>query len=152
MQLALGQARKAAAAAEVPVGALIVKDGLILGRGYNLRQSRQDVTLHAELIALRQACRRLGSWRLTECDIYVTLEPCLMCAGAIIQARLRTLYFAASDPKTGACGSFTDVFALQHNHKVTVVPGLLAEESRALLQDFFQQRRQQSKSDQLKRD
>ena len=135
MRLALSQARKAGAAGEVPVGAVIVRDGLILGRGYNLRQPRQDVTLHAEMIALRQACRRLGSRRLPDCDIYVTLEPCLMCAGAIIQARLRSLYFAAPDPKTGACGSFTDVFSLKHNHFVTVVPGLLASECRLLRHD-----------------
>lgn len=141
MRLAITQARKADRADEVPVGAIIVRDGVILGRGYNRRESRQDVTLHAEMTAIRQACRRLGSWRLDGCDLYVTLEPCIMCAGAIVQARIRTLYYGADDPKTGACGSITDVFSLRQNHQVAVQSGLLASECSVLLKDFFRRRR-----------
>ena len=141
MRLAIRQARRADRMDEVPVGAVVVHQGVVVGRGHNLRESRQDVTLHAEIMAIRQACRRLGRWRLEGCDLYVTLEPCIMCAGAIIQARIRTLYYGADDPKTGACGSLTDLFSLRHNHRVTVVPGLLAAESSALLKVFFQRRR-----------
>jgi len=141
MKLAITQAKKADRADEVPVGAVVVRDGIVLGRGYNRRESRQDVTLHAELAAIRQACRRLGSWRLDECDLYVTLEPCIMCAGAIVQARIRTLYYGADDPKAGACGSITDVFSLRQNHKVEIHSGLLAPECSALLKDFFRRRR-----------
>jgi tRNA(adenine34) deaminase len=141
MKRALYQARKADQLEEVPVGAVIVYKDRIIARGHNLRQSRQDVTLHAEMIALRQACRRLSSWRLEDCDIYVTLEPCIMCAGALIQARIRSLYFGARDPKTGACGSFVDLFALRHNHEVHVQGDILADESTRLLQAFFSRRR-----------
>lgn len=141
MKRALYQAKKADQLEEVPVGAVIVYKDRIIARGHNLRQSRQDVTLHAEMIALRQACRRLSSWRLEDCDIYVTLEPCIMCAGALIQARIRALYFGACDPKTGACGSLVDLFALRHNHTIEVQGGILADESTRLLQDFFSRRR-----------
>ena len=141
MRLAIRQARRADRMDEVPVGAVVVHQGVVVGRGHNLRESRQDVTLHAEIMAIRQACRRLGRWRLEGCDLYVTLEPCIMCAGAIIQARIRTLYYGADDPKTGACGSLTDLFSLRHNHRVTVVPGLLAAESSALLKVIFRRRR-----------
>ncbi|MDW7656341.1 MAG: tRNA adenosine(34) deaminase TadA [Bacillota bacterium] len=141
MRLAINQAKKADRADEVPVGAVVVRDGVILGRGFNRRESRQDVTLHAELVAIRQACRRLNSWRLDDCDLYVTLEPCIMCAGAIVQARIRTLYYGAADPKAGACGSITDVFSLRQNHQVDVRSGLLASECSALLKGFFRRRR-----------
>jgi tRNA(adenine34) deaminase len=141
MRLAINQARKADRADEVPVGAVVVHAGKIIGRGYNRRESRQDVTLHAEMIALRQASRFLKSWRLDGCDLYVTLEPCIMCAGAIVQARIRTLYYGAVDPKAGACGSITDVFSLRQNHKVDVHAGLLAAECSALLRNFFLRRR-----------
>lgn len=141
MQLAIRQAQKADAAGEVPVGAVVVRDGVILGRGYNQRESRQDVTLHAEMAAIRQACRRLNSWRLDGCDLFVTLEPCVMCAGAIIQARIRTLYYGTDDPKAGACGSLVDLFSLRQNHSVEVRSGLLAETCSALLKNFFQRRR-----------
>ena len=141
MLLAVRQAQKAKEAGEVPVGAIVVRDGVVLGRGYNRRESRQDVTLHAEMIAIRQACRRLNSWRLDACDLYVTLEPCIMCAGAIIQARIRTLHYGSDDPKAGACGSLVDLFSLRQNHSVEVRSGLLAETCSALLKDFFQQRR-----------
>ena len=135
------QAQKAKEAGEVPVGAIVVRDGVVLGRGYNRRESRQDVTLHAEMIAIRQACRRLNSWRLDACDLYVTLEPCIMCAGAIIQARIRTLHYGADDPKAGACGSLVDLFSLRQNHSVEVRSGLMAETCSSLLKNFFQRRR-----------
>ena len=108
MKLALNQARKAMKAGETPVGAVLVCAGRVLGRGYNRREASADVTQHAELMAIRQASRRLGTWRLDGCDLYVTLEPCIMCAGAIVQARIRTVYYGAADPKAGACGSVVD--------------------------------------------
>lgn len=141
MRQALHQADLARKVDEVPVGALVVCQGQIIGRGYNKRESGYDVTLHAEMIAIRQACRYLKSWRLDQCDLYVTLEPCVMCAGAIQQARIRTLYYGADDPKTGACGSVVDVFSLPSNHQVTVVKGILKKESSELLQSFFRQKR-----------
>jgi len=141
MRRALALAARAARQGDVPVGAVVVCDGMIVGRGYNRREQRQDATEHAEMMALRQASRRLGSWRLDRCDLYVTLEPCVMCAGAIIQSRIRSLVFGAKDPKAGACGSITSIEALSHNHVVSVQGGILAGESRALLLDFFRQRR-----------
>ncbi|MBP8989984.1 MAG: tRNA adenosine(34) deaminase TadA [Clostridia bacterium] len=144
MQLALHQARSADRIGEVPVGAIIVHEGHIIGRGYNQRETRKDVTLHAEIIAIRQACRHLNSWRLQDCDLYVTLEPCIMCAGAIVQARIRTLIYGAQDPKAGGCGSVVNIPALPLNHVVLVQGGLMAEESAELLRQFFQRRRRQS--------
>jgi tRNA(adenine34) deaminase len=146
MNRALDQARQAGLRDEAPVGAVVVCAGRLVGRGFNLRETRQDVTLHAEIMAIRQACRRLGSWRLDACDLYVTLEPCLMCAGAIIQARIRTLYYGAADPKAGACGSVLNALAIPFNHPVTVCGGLLAEESAHLLHTFFRQRRKFDKA------
>ena len=142
MRQALQLAGKALRLDEAPVGAIVVLDDVVIGRGFNLRETRQDVCLHAEIMAIRQACRRLGSWRLDGCDLYVTLEPCVMCAGAIIQARIRSVCFGARDPKAGACGSMTDIFALPHNHQVQVTGGLLAQESADLLTGFFRRRRQ----------
>ncbi len=141
MHAALRQAQKARALNEPPIGAVVVHAGRIIGRGCNQRESRQDVTLHAEMIAIRQASRRLGSWRLDGCVLYVTLEPCLMCAGAIIQARIGQLVYGAKDPKAGACGSLTDVFGLPLNHQTAVVPDVLAAECAAVLRDFFRSRR-----------
>ena len=146
MRAALREARKAARLGEVPIGAVIVHEGRIIGRGGNRRETRQDVTLHAELVAIRQACRRLGSWRLTDCRLYVTLEPCIMCAGAIVQARIGGLYYGTSDPKAGAAGSIVDIFAIRQNHWVQVQGGLLADSCRAILQDFFRERRQVDKT------
>lgn len=141
MQAALREARKAARCGEVPIGAVIVKDGVIIGRGGNRRETRQDVTLHAELVAIRQACRRLGSWRLNDCQLYVTLEPCIMCAGAIVQARIRDVYFGTTDPKAGAAGSIVDIFAIRQNHVVQIAGGLLAADCQSILRDFFRARR-----------
>lgn len=142
MQAALRLAREGGSLGEVPVGAVVVKDGEILGRGYNAPVSRQDPTAHAEIVALRDAAHQLGNYRLPGCVLYVTLEPCAMCAGAIIHARISRLVFGARDPKTGACGSVVNLFAEPRlNFHVTVEEGLLAGECGALLSHFFAARR-----------
>lgn len=146
MKSALILAKKAHQAEESPVGCVIVHDGKIIARGYNLRQSRQDVTLHAEMTAIRKACRRLGSWRLEDCDLYVTLEPCYMCSGAIIQARMRHVYFGASDPKAGAVVSKNHLFDLDHNHHVEYTGGILEEPCRTELTEFFRGLRSKKKA------
>ncbi len=145
MNLALNQARKAAAAGETPIGAVIVHEGRVIGRGRNRRETRQDATEHAEIMAIRQACRRLKSWRLPDCDLYVTLEPCLMCAGAIINARIRRVVFAATDPKGGACGSVIAAHSLPLFHTLVCEQGPLAAESSELLRRFFQALRQRDR-------
>lgn len=142
MQEALKLAAQAAAAGEVPVGAVVVRDGVIVGRGYNQPISGTDPSAHAEIMAMRDAGKTLGNYRLADCDLYVTLEPCVMCSGAIMHARIRQVIYGARDPKTGACGSAIDLFAQAHlNHHAKVNGGMLADESVALLQDFFSQRR-----------
>jgi tRNA(adenine34) deaminase len=142
MSAALALAADAAAAGEVPVGAVVVKDGDIVGRGYNHPITAHDPTAHAEIVALRDAAERLGNYRLGGCELYVTLEPCLMCAGAIMHARVAQLIYGAADPKTGACGSVVDVFAQGRlNHHTGVVGGILGTEAAALLQRFFAARR-----------
>lgn len=143
MRLALDQAHNAWALSEVPVGAVIVKDKKVLATGFNQPIGTADPTAHAEVRAMRAAAQLLGNYRLTECELYVTLEPCAMCAGAMQHARIKRLVFGASDPKTGACGSVVDLFAEpQLNHHTTVRPGVLAEESRQLLSSFFVERRE----------
>lgn len=143
MAQALREAEKARRKGEAPVGAVVVRDGRIIARGHNERELRRDATLHAEMTAIRRACKKLGSWRLTDCDLYVTLEPCTMCAGAIIQARLRTLYIGTSDLKAGAAGSVIDVFRVKtFNHRVDVVWGLMQDECSAILTDFFRELRE----------
>lgn len=142
MRQALYWAKKAAAQGEVPVGCVIVKDGRIIARGYNRREQKQDPTEHAEMMAIRSAARRLGSWRLEDCSIYVTLEPCFMCVAAIQQARIPRLYFGALDPKAGAVfsqGRHYDEHVL--NHRSEVSGGILADECAAVLKDFFKQLR-----------
>ena len=142
MQEALALARAAAAAGEVPVGAVIVKDGQVIGRGYNQPISRHDPSAHAEVMALRDAAQHLSNYRLTNCDLYVTLEPCCMCVGAMMHARIARVVFGAADPKTGACGSVINLFADDRlNHHAEVTGGLLADESALILKDFFAQRR-----------
>lgn len=142
MQEALRLAAQAAAAGEVPVGAVVVHDGAIVGRGYNQPIAGNDPTAHAEVMAMRDAGRALGNYRLAECDLYVTLEPCVMCAGAIMHARIRRVIYGARDPKTGACGSAIDLFSQPHlNHHAEVGGGMMADEAVALLQDFFARRR-----------
>ena len=142
MREALALAREAAAAGEVPVGAVVVKEGAVIGRGYNRPVSGRDPTAHAEIIALRDAAERIGNYRLADCALYVTLEPCAMCAGAIMHARVARVVYGAADPKTGACGSVVDLFAENRlNHHATVTAGVMATEAGALLQDFFSLRR-----------
>jgi tRNA(adenine34) deaminase len=138
MREALKQARRALAKAEAPVGAVVVKDGKVVARGHNERETKQDATLHAELTAIRRACKKLGSWRLVGCELYVTLEPCAMCAGAIVLARLDRVVFGAADPKAGACGTVLDVLnAPGLNHRPLVRSGVLRDACAAILTDFF---------------
>jgi tRNA(adenine34) deaminase len=145
MRLALDFARQAANKGEVPVGAIVVKDGVVIGRGANAPIQNHDPSAHAEIIALREAARHLGNYRLVDCTLYVTLEPCAMCSGAIQHARITKLVFGASDPKTGACGSVVNLMnEPKLNHHTEVVGGILAEECGALLSSFFKQRRQQA--------
>lgn len=145
MELALEQAALAAAAGEVPVGALVIKDGEIVGRGHNRNLLDDDPTAHAEIVALRQAAARLGNHRLTGCTMVATIEPCAMCAGALIHARIARLVYGASDPKAGAAGSVLQI--INHpglNHKMEVTSGVLTGKCSAVLQDFFRQKRQQT--------
>jgi len=138
MDLALAEAAKAGRSGEVPVGAVIVRDGQVLGRGRNQVEQKQDASRHAEMIAIRQAARRLKSWRLEQCDLYVTLEPCAMCAGAIVWSRIRRVVFGARDPKAGACGSVVDVVGNPRlNHRPAIREGVRQTECRQLLQEFF---------------
>jgi len=142
MALALLEARKAWDRGEVPVGAVVVKDGEVVATGYNQPIGRHDPTAHAEIMALRAAADKLGNYRLPGCELYVTLEPCAMCSGAMMHARLARVVFAAGDPKTGVCGSVLDLFALEQlNHHTAVVGGVLAEEAGAMLKGFFAERR-----------
>lgn len=146
MRAAVAEAKKAAQKGECPIGAVIVLDGKILARGHNLRETKECVINHAEIIAIQKANKKLGSWRLDGCDLYVTLEPCAMCAGAIIQSRIRSVYFGAFDSKAGACGSVTDLFVPGlFNHTVAVSGGIQKEECGALLSDFFRNLRSQKK-------
>jgi len=142
MKEALAEANKAFAIGEVPVGCVIVREGKIIARGYNRRETDQHVFHHAEMMAMDQACKILGSWRLDDCTLYVTLEPCVMCSGAMIQARLNRCVYGALEPKSGAHQSVINVFHPEYNHQVNVEPGVLAEESGRLLKTFFKQLRQ----------
>ena len=142
MEVALDEARAALAHDDVPVGAVVVAAGEVVGRGHNERELRQDPTAHAEILALREASRALGSWRVLDAVLYVTLEPCAMCAGAIVLARVPRVVFGAPDPKAGAAGSVLDVLAEPRlNHRPDVAGGLLADESASLLRAFFASRR-----------
>ncbi len=142
MSRALELARHAESQGEVPVGAVIVLNDEIIGEGWNHPITAHDATAHAEIMALRQACERQNNYRLPGADIYVTLEPCVMCAGALVHARINRLFYATSEPKTGAAGSCIDVFSLPNlNHRVDCESGLLAEESSTMLRDFFRARR-----------
>jgi len=142
MREALRLAAEGAEQGEVPVGALVVKDGKIIGRGYNAPISGKDPTAHAEIRALREASKHVGNYRLEGCTLYATLEPCAMCAGAIIHARIARLIYGAADPKTGACGSVVDLFSEKKlNHHTEVTSGVLAAEAGKLLSDFFAARR-----------
>lgn len=148
MRAALDLAGQAEAAGEVPIGAVVVKGGEIVGRGFNAPISRRDPSAHAEMMALRDAAQWLDNYRLVGCELFVTLEPCLMCAGAIMHARIARVVYGARDPKTGACGSVMDVFAERRlNHHTEVTGGVLAEECGAVLSDFFARRRAQQKAE-----
>ena len=147
MKEALKEAQKAYDKLEVPVGAVIVKDGKIIARAYNQKEEKNDTTNHAEILAIKKASKKLGSWRLTDCDMYVTLEPCSMCAGALIQSRIRKVYIGASDEKTGACGSVLNLLEdYKFNHKVEVEKGVLQEECENVLKEFFKELRKIKKS------
>lgn len=142
MQLALDQAQNAALVGEVPVGAVLLRNGVIIATGYNHPIGSHDPTGHAEIRAIRAAAELSGNYRLPDCELFVTLEPCAMCAGAIMHARLKRVVFGAADPKTGACGSVVDLFANpQLNHHTEVVGGVLGETAGAMLKAFFQERR-----------
>jgi len=137
MKEALKEAKKAYKIGEIPVGAIIVYNDQIIARGYNKREKNQSTISHAELEAIKKANKKIGSWRLEDCILYVTLEPCAMCAGAIIQARIKEVYYSAKDPKTGALGSVINLFDHKFNHQVLYHGGLLEEQSKNLIQSFF---------------
>ena len=146
MKAAMQEAAAAEGLAEVPIGAVVVKDGEIIGRGHNLRETDQDPTAHAEMIAIRQAAQKLGSWRLIDCSLYVTLEPCVMCMGAIILARIPQLVYGCRDPKAGAVGSIYNLSTDERfNHQVQVREGVLQQECSTQLSSFFRRLRQQKK-------
>jgi tRNA(adenine34) deaminase len=146
MRLAIELAQQAAAAGEVPVGAIVIKDGVVIGSGGNSPIDTHDPTAHAEITALRDAAKNIGNYRLVGCSLYVTLEPCAMCTGAIQHARIARLVFGASDPKTGACGSVVNLLAEPKlNHHTEMFSGVLAQECGAMLSEFFKQRRIKNK-------
>ena len=137
MRIAISLAQEAAQDGEVPIGAVVVREGQIISTGRNRREKGKNALLHAELEAIYSACKALGGWRLWQCELFVTLEPCPMCAGAIINARLRRVVYGAKDAKAGSCGSVINLFELPYNHKPACEGGLLAEECAALLTEFF---------------
>lgn len=142
MKIALDEAKKAEAMDEVPVGAVVVRNGIVVSKAFNTRETSKDATCHAEITAIKRACEFLGGWRLTGCDMYVTLEPCLMCSGAILQARIEKLYIGTMDPKAGAAGSVINVFEdYWFHHKCEIYTGILQEECSYILKDFFKKKR-----------
>ena len=142
MKLAIKEAKKAYEKQEIPIGVLIVKEGKIISRAYNLKETKQDTIEHAEIRAIKKASKKLGTWRLNGCEMYTTLEPCPMCAGAIIQARIKKLYIGTMDEKTGAAGSKLNIFEdFTFNHKVEVETGILEKECKQILQSFFKELR-----------
>lgn len=145
MEEAIREARKAEALKEVPIGAVIVKDGHIIGRGHNLRETTLDPTAHAEMIAIREASAALGAWRLLDCTLYVTLEPCPMCAGAIVQSRIKTVVYGTPDPKAGCAGTLMNLLQENRfNHRTELVENVLQEQCSGLLTDFFRRLRGKS--------
>ena len=142
MKEALKEAKKAYKKLEVPVGAVIVKDGEIIARAHNLKETKNDTTKHAEILAIQKASKKLDAWRLEECEMYVTLEPCTMCAGAIINSRIKKIYIGTKDPKAGACGSVLNLFDdYKFNHKVEYEIGIMQKECEKILKDFFKELR-----------
>ncbi len=150
MHLAIEQAKLAAKEGEVPVGAVVAKHGIPVAFGHNRRESDKSALAHAELLAIQSACEALGGWRLWECELFVTLEPCPMCAGAIVNSRLRRVVYGASDAKAGCCGSVVNLFDLPFNHSPIIEGGLLQDECRAELQFFFKSLRKQKKGTEKK--
>ena len=149
MKEALKEAKKAFEKEEVPVGAVIVKNGKIIARAHNLKETKNSSICHAEILALQKACKKLGAWRLTDCDMYVTLEPCAMCTGALINSRIRKLYIGTNDEKTGACGSKINLLEdVIFNHKVEINSGLMQNECECLLKKFFMMLRETKKIEQ----
>ena len=146
MKEAIRQAKKAAALKEVPIGCVIVHDGKIIARGYNRRTVDKNVLAHAEIIAMRKACRIIGDWRLEDCTMYVTLEPCQMCAGAIVQSRMKKVVIGSMNPKAGCAGSVLNLLQMQEfNHQVEIERGVLGEECSKMLSDFFRELRERKK-------
>lgn len=142
MQIALSLAKNAKLIDEVPIGAVIVKDNRIMGTGFNIKETRQNSCAHAEVIAIESACQNLKSWRLIDCELYVTLEPCIMCAGAIWQSRMNKVYYGTSDPKGGALGSLYEINKdLRLNHRFEVIPDILQKECSLILTEFFKSKR-----------
>ena len=150
MKEALKEAQKAFDKWEVPVGCVIVKDGKIIARAHNIKELSNDTTKHAEILAIQKASKKLGAWRLLDCDMYVTLEPCSMCAGAVINSRISNLYYGASDEKTGAVGSVLNLFDdYTFNHKVNYEKGILKDECENILKSFFKELRQKKKEEKV---
>ena len=148
MKEALKEAKKAYKKEEVPVGAVIVKDGKIIARAHNTKETKNNAICHAEILAIQRACKKLNSWRLLDCDMYVTLEPCSMCAGALINARVNNLYIGTLDEKTGACGSKLNLLQdYSFNHKINIYKYVLKDECEKLLKDFFKYLREKKKSE-----
>lgn len=147
MRMAIDEAKAAASIDEVPIGAVVVHDGKIIGAGHNMREEFQQTPYHAEMLAIMEACDALHSWRLEDCDLYVTLEPCIMCSGAIINARIRHLYYGAKDPKGGAVNSlYTLMNDGRLNHQVAVTSGVMGDECSRMLKDFFRAIRKRRKA------
>lgn len=142
MRLAIGQAELAFLEDEVPIGAVVVRNGEVVGTGRNRRETGKNALCHAELEAISDACKRLGGWRLWECELYVTLEPCPMCAGAIINSRIKRVVYGCDDPKAGSVRSVVELFELPFNHKPETVSGVLADECSSILSDFFRKLRE----------
>lgn len=148
MKEALRMAQRAKDKDEVPIGCVIVKDGKVIARGWNERETKQLSSAHAEMRAIEKACKKIGSWRLEDCDLYVTLEPCPMCAGAIIQSRIRNVYYGAADPKGGSVDSLVQLFKIQnYNHHPEATGGILEDECSRLLKDFFKEKRIKKKAE-----
>lgn len=146
MKRAIELAKLSAVEGEVPVGAVVVKDGVIVGEGRNRRELGKNALYHAELEAIDNACKRLGGWRLWQCELYVTLEPCPMCAGAIINSRIKTVYFGARDSKAGSFGSVVDFNTIAYNHKPEIVSDVMGDECSAMLTEFFKNLREKKKN------
>ena len=143
MKEALKEAKKAYEKKEIPVGAIIVKNDQIISRAYNMKEEKNDTTKHAEIIAIQKASKKLNSWRLNDCEMYVTLEPCSMCAGALIQSRIKKVYIGTMDPKTGACGSVFNLLDFPFNHKVEIETNIMQEDCEKMLKDFFKMLREE---------